>query len=126
MQSISESFYIWIEDLLMRLIRGIFSGVAHEPILDASSALNFLQATFIRSLSIDNIPRRPGLQIRSPVKPLDSGGKKVDRPRCRVHASGASSITKVITNDTRLPCRVNCSIAVLQGKFAGRSEAYWW
>ena len=103
MQSISVRFYIWTEDLLMRLIRGVFSGVADDPVLDASSALNFFLATFIRSLSIRNIPQRPGLQNRSLVKLLDGGGKKLERPRCRVHGSGASLISKVITNDTRLP-----------------------
>ena len=40
---VSERFYIWIEDLLMRLTRGVFSEVAHDPILDASSAPDLLK-----------------------------------------------------------------------------------
>lgn len=36
----------------MRLIRAVFSGVAHDPILDALSALNLLKATFIKPLSL--------------------------------------------------------------------------
>lgn len=67
----------------MRLIRAVFSGVllTHDPIVDASIALNLLKATFIKSTSIYNLPRKPGLQTRSPFKHLDNGSKKVE---CKV------------------------------------------
>lgn len=84
----------------MRLTRGVFSEVAHDPILDASSAPDLLK---IRLSSVNNTLRGSGLQSQSPFKPLNSRSKGLDRFQCRVQASGASLISKMITNDTHLP-----------------------
>ena len=84
----------------MRLLRAVFSEVEHDPILDASSTLDLLK---IRLFSVNNTLRRSGLQTQSPFKLLNSRSKGVDRFQCRVQASGASLINKVITNDTHRP-----------------------
>ena len=69
MQSISERFYNWMEDLLMRLIRAVISEVVGVQILDALSASSPLRGTFVRSFSVNNSQRQPGLQTGASSSP---------------------------------------------------------
>lgn len=88
----------------MRLIRAVISEVARVQILNALSASSLLGGALVRSFSVNNSQRKPGLQIRGSFKSFDGKNKEVDRPQFCVEyiASGGSLISKVITNGMRL------------------------